>query len=52
MKGIEFVFNYVHLLYFKCHEVNLNCVGSYRDSPDCIKSKQKKTINPINKKDN
>ena len=52
MKGSEFVFNYIHLLYFKCHEVNLNCGGSYRDSPDCIKSKQKKTINQINKKDN
>ena len=52
MKGSEFVFNYVHLLYFKCHEVNLNCGGSYRDSPDCIKSKQKDPINPINEKDN
>ena len=54
MKGSEFVFNYVHLLYFKCHEINLNRGGPNRDSPDWIKSKKKKktTINPINKKDN
>ena len=40
MKGIEFVFDYVHLLYYKCH-----------DSPDWVKNK-KAAINPMNKKDN
>ena len=28
MKGSDFVFNYVHLLYNKCHEINPNCGGS------------------------
>ena len=51
MEGSEFVFNYVHLLYYKCHKINLNRGGSYIDSPDWIKS-EKATINPINKKDN
>ena len=27
MKGTEFVFDYVQLLYYKCHEINLNCGG-------------------------
>ena len=49
MKG-DFVFHYVHLLYYKCHEINPNRVGSYIDSPDWIKSK-KATINLIHKKD-
>ena len=40
MKGSEFVFDYVHLLYYKCHKINPNCVGSYKDSPNWIK-KQK-----------
>ena len=39
MKGSEFVFNYVHLLYDK-YKINLNLAGSYIDSPDWIK-KQK-----------
>ena len=33
MKGSEFIFNYVHLLYYKCHKVNPNRGGSYIDSP-------------------
>ena len=40
MKGSEFVYDYVHLLYYKCHKVNLNRGGSYTDYPDCIKNKQ------------
>ena len=24
MKGSEFVFSYVHLLYYKCHKINQN----------------------------
>ena len=48
MKGGEFVFDYVHLMYHKCHKVNPNHGGSYIDSPDQIKNR-KATINPINK---
>ena len=51
MKGIEFVFDYVQLLYYKCHETNPNRGGSYIDYIDWIKCK-KTTINSINKKDN
>ena len=29
MKGSNFVFSYVQLLYYKCHKINLNCGGSY-----------------------
>ena len=43
-------FDYVHLLYYKCHKINPNRGGSYIDSPDWIKNKKAK-INPINKKD-
>ena len=38
MKGSEFVFDYVYLLYYKCHQVNLNCGGSYIDSPEWVKN--------------
>ena len=51
MTGSEFVFDYVHLLYYKCHKINPNHGGSYIDSPDWKKNK-KATINSINKKDN
>ena len=51
MKGSKFVFNYVHLLYYKFYEINLNCGGSYIDSPDWIKNK-KASINCVNNKDN
>ena len=50
MKGSDFVFDYVHLFYYKCHKINLNRGASYIDSPYWIKNK-KATINPINKKD-
>ena len=29
MKGREFILNYVHLLYYKCHKINLSRGGSY-----------------------
>ena len=48
IKGSQFVFKYVHLLYHKYYKINLNCGSSYIDSPDWIKE----TINPINKRDN
>ena len=51
MKGSDFVFDYVQLLYYKCHKINFNRGGSYIDSPYWIKNK-KATINPTNKKDN
>ena len=51
MKGSDFVFDCVHLLYYQCHKINLNRGGSYIDSPDLIKI-QKAAINSINKKDN
>ena len=38
MRGSEFVFDYVKLLYYKCHKKNLN-------------KNKKAIINPINKKD-
>ena len=43
--------DYVHYLYYKCHKINPNSNGSYRDSPDWIKNKNA-TINSINQKDN
>ena len=47
----DFVFDYVHLLHYKCNKINRNRGGSYIDFPDWIKNK-KATINSINKKDN
>ena len=40
MKGSEFVFDYVQLLYYKCRKINLNLDGSYKDSADWIKNKK------------
>ena len=51
LKSSDFVFDYINLLYYKCHYLSLNHGGSFIDSPECIKNK-KVTINPINKKDN
>ena len=49
MKYSESLFDYVHLLYYKYHKINLNCDGSYVDSTDWIKTKNA-TINLINNK--
>ena len=51
MKGSEFFFDYVHILYYKCHKTNHNRGGSYINSADWIKN-EKATIDHINKKDN
>ena len=51
MKGSEFVFNYVYLLYYISHKIIPNHGGSYIGSPDWIKNR-KATINPINEKNN
>ena len=47
MKGSDFIFDSVQLMYYKCHKVNFKSGGSYIDSPDWIK-KEKATINPKN----
>ena len=49
MKGSEFVLDYVHLLYYKCHKTNLNCGGLYTDSPYWIKNKKQQQILSIKK---
>ena len=41
MNGSEFVFGYIHLLYYKYHKINPNHGGSYIDFPDWIKNKKK-----------
>ena len=51
MKGSDFIFDCVHLLYYKCHKTNFKRSRSNIESPDCIKNK-KATINPINNKNN
>ena len=45
MKGSEFIFENVDLLYYSLHKISLNRDGSYIDSPGWIKNK-KETINP------
>ena len=50
MKGSDFTFDWVQLLYYKYHNVNFKRSGSYIDSPDWIK-KKKATINPKNTDD-
>ena len=50
-KGSEFLFDYIYLMYYKCHIINQNYGGSYIDSPDWIKN-EKATVSLINKKDN
>ena len=34
IKNSEFVFDYDHLFYYKCHKINPNRGASYIDSPD------------------
>ena len=50
MKGSSFIFDHVHLLYYKFHKINLNYGGSYINSSYWIKNKNG-TINLINKND-
>ena len=40
MKNTEFVFDYVHLFYLKCHKINPNRSWSYINLPDWIKAKK------------
>ena len=50
MRGSDFIFDSVQLLYYKCHKINFKRGGSYIDSPDWIK-KKKTTINPKSEDD-
>ena len=50
MRGSNFIFHGVSLLYYKCHKINFKCGGSYVGSPDWIK-KKKTTMNSKNKDD-
>ena len=45
MKGSDFIFDLVQLIYQKCHKENFKRGGSYIDSPNWIKKKKAK-INP------
>ena len=50
MRGIYFIFDCGHLLYYKSHKINFKGVGSYVDFPDWIKNK-KAIVNPVSRKD-
>ena len=50
MRGSEFVYDSVDVLYYNLNKVSLSRGGSYIDSPKWVKSKRA-TINPQNKKD-
>ena len=50
VKGSNFIFDCVHLLYYKCHKINVNCSGSNTNSPGWIKNKKAGT-NPVNDDD-
>ena len=50
MRGSDFIFDCINLLYYKCHKINANRGGLYT-GPDLIKNKIV-TINPISEKDN
>ena len=47
--GSNFIFDYAHLFYYKCHKINFKCGGGV--SPDWIKVK-KAAKNTLSKKDN
>ena len=50
MKGSDFIFDSVQLIYYKCYEVTFIRASLYVDSSDWIK-KKKVTINPKNADD-
>ena len=53
MRGNDFIFDSVQLMYYKCHKVNFRLSSSCIDSPDWIIRKKKKnaTISPKNEDD-
>ena len=50
MRGSDFVFDSVHCMYYKCHQVNFKYSGSYIDSPGWTENK-KVTVNRKNEDD-
>ena len=44
MKGSDFIFDSVQILYYKCHKVNFSRGGSHIDSPDWVKKKNQQQI--------
>ena len=50
MRGSEFVYDSVDVLYYNLNKVSLSRGGSYIDTPKWLKNK-KATINPKNKDD-
>ena len=40
VKGSEFVFDSIDLLYYNLHKISLNRGGSYIDSPEWLKNKK------------
>ena len=47
---VDLAFDCVYSFYYKCHKINPNCDGLYKDSPDWIKNK-KATVNHVNDND-
>ena len=41
MRGSDFIFDSVQLMYYKCHKLDFKRGGSYIDSPDKIKKEKK-----------
>ena len=50
MRGKDFTFDSVHVMYFKCHKVNFRRGGSHFDFPDWVR-KKRAAINPKIKDD-
>ena len=40
MRSSDFIFDCVHLLYYKCHNINYKRDESYKDFPDWIKNQK------------
>ena len=49
MRGSDFTFDCVYLLYHKCDKINFKGGGLYTESPDWIKTSKKKKILSIKK---
>ena len=47
IRGSDCFFDFVHLMYYKCHKIGFRGSGSFIDSPYWIRNK-KVTINSIN----
>ena len=50
MKGTDFIFDSVQLMYYNCHIVNFKHGGLYIDPPNWLRNKTA-TINPKNESD-